>query len=94
MLRVIRFAAVAALAGFLVLSQSLGARELVAIGLVVAMVVAFFLTDWIIWAMTEPIRMVAERRKRIGMSAFVGRMVVFERVVTPVIGVDFNCFHH
>lgn len=33
-----------------------------AIGLVVAMVVAFFLTDWIIWAMTEPIRMVAERR--------------------------------
>ncbi len=33
-----------------------------AIALVVAMVVAFFLTDWIIWAMTEPIRIVAEQR--------------------------------
>lgn len=33
-----------------------------AIALVVAMAVAFFLTDWIIWAMTEPIRIVAERR--------------------------------
>ncbi|WP_292835939.1 twin-arginine translocase subunit TatC [Microbacterium sp.] len=33
-----------------------------AIALVVAMVVAFLLTDWIIWAMTEPIRIVAEQR--------------------------------
>lgn len=32
------------------------------IALVVGMVVAFFLTDWIIWAMTEPIRIVAEQR--------------------------------
>ena len=32
------------------------------IGLVVAMVVAYLLTDWIIWAMTEPIRIVAEQR--------------------------------
>ena len=30
--------------------------------LVVGMVAAYFLTDWIIWAMTEPIRIVAERR--------------------------------
>lgn len=33
-----------------------------AISLVVAMVIAFFLTDWIIWAMTEPIRIVADQR--------------------------------
>lgn len=33
-----------------------------ALALVVAMVVAFFLTDWIIWAMTEPIRIVAQQR--------------------------------
>ncbi|MEH3089380.1 MAG: twin-arginine translocase subunit TatC [Microbacterium arborescens] len=33
-----------------------------ALALVVSMVVSFFLTDWIIWAMTEPIRMVAEQR--------------------------------
>ncbi|OJV83857.1 twin-arginine translocase subunit TatC [Microbacterium sp. 70-16] len=33
-----------------------------AIALVVGMVVAYFLTDWIIAAMTEPIRIVAERR--------------------------------
>lgn len=32
------------------------------IALVVGMVVAFFLTDWIIWAMTEPIRVVATNR--------------------------------
>ena len=32
------------------------------ITLVVSMVVSFFLTDWIIWAMTEPIRVVAEQR--------------------------------
>ena len=32
------------------------------VGLVVGMVVAYFLTDWIIWAMTEPIRIVAEQR--------------------------------
>lgn len=32
------------------------------IALVLGMVVAYFLTDWIIWAMTEPIRIVAERR--------------------------------
>ena len=30
--------------------------------LVVGMVAAYFLTDWIIWAMTEPIRVVAEQR--------------------------------
>lgn len=33
-----------------------------AIALGVAMVIAFFLTDWIIWAMTEPIRIVADQR--------------------------------
>lgn len=33
-----------------------------AIALVLAMVVSYFLTDWIIDAMTEPIRLVAERR--------------------------------
>ncbi|MET3467470.1 sec-independent protein translocase protein TatC [Microbacterium sp. 1262] len=33
-----------------------------ALALVVSMVVSFFLTDWIIWAMTEPIRVVAEQR--------------------------------
>lgn len=33
-----------------------------AIAFVVAMAVSFFLTDWIIDAMTEPIRLVAERR--------------------------------
>ena len=32
------------------------------IALVVGMVIAYFLTDWIIWAMTEPIRVVAEQR--------------------------------
>jgi len=32
------------------------------IALVVGMVLAFFLTDAVIWAMTEPIRLVAERR--------------------------------
>ncbi|MBT8798561.1 twin-arginine translocase subunit TatC [Microbacterium flavum] len=32
------------------------------IALVVGMVLAYLLTDWIIWAMTEPIRMVAEQR--------------------------------
>ncbi|GLJ79274.1 Sec-independent protein translocase protein TatC [Microbacterium imperiale] len=33
-----------------------------AIALVASMVASFFLTDWIIWAMTEPIRLVAEQR--------------------------------
>lgn len=33
-----------------------------AIALVIGMVASFFLTEWIIWAMTEPIRMVAEQR--------------------------------
>lgn len=32
------------------------------IALLVGMVIAYFLTDWIIWAMTEPIRVVAEQR--------------------------------
>lgn len=41
------------------------------VGLVVGMVVAYALTDWIIWAMTEPIRIVAEQR---GMAAKVGLM--------------------
>ena len=41
------------------------------IALVVGMVVAYFLTDWIIWAMTEPIRVVAEQR---GESAAVSLM--------------------
>ncbi len=33
------------------------------IGLIVAMVAGFILSDWIIWAMTEPIRIVAEQRR-------------------------------
>lgn len=41
------------------------------IALVVGMVVAYFLTDWIIWAMTEPIRVVAANRD---MSDKVGLM--------------------
>lgn len=42
------------------------------IALVVGMVVAFFLTDFVIWAMTEPIRMVAEQRDQ---GAEVGLMI-------------------
>lgn len=49
-----------------------------AIGLVLAMIVAFVLTDWIIWAMTEPIRMVAEQR---GMEDKVGLM--YQTVTGP-----------
>jgi Twin arginine targeting (Tat) protein translocase TatC len=41
------------------------------IALLVGMVLAFILTDWIIWAMTEPIRVVGEQR---GMSEKVGLM--------------------
>ncbi|MFT3798931.1 twin-arginine translocase subunit TatC [Microbacterium sp.] len=41
------------------------------IALVVGMVIAYVLTDWIIWAMTEPIRIVAEKR---GESALVSLM--------------------
>jgi sec-independent protein translocase protein TatC len=33
-----------------------------AIALVVGMVVAFFITDWVIWLITEPIRVVAEEK--------------------------------
>ncbi|WP_434811171.1 twin-arginine translocase subunit TatC [Microbacterium sp. bgisy189] len=33
-----------------------------ALALVIGMVVSFFLTDWIIWAITEPIRIVADNR--------------------------------
>ncbi len=33
-----------------------------AIALTIGMVVAYYLTDWIIWAMTEPIRVVAAQR--------------------------------
>ena len=36
------------------------------IALVVGMAVAYFLTDWIIGAMTEPIRIVAELRVAVG----------------------------
>jgi len=42
-----------------------------ALALVVGMVISFFLTDWIIWAMTEPIRVVAEQR---GEESKVGLM--------------------
>ncbi|GAA3021007.1 twin-arginine translocase subunit TatC [Microbacterium dextranolyticum] len=48
------------------------------IALVVGMVVAYFLTDWIIWAMTEPIRVVAAQR---GMEDKVGLM--YQTVTGP-----------
>jgi sec-independent protein translocase protein TatC len=31
-----------------------------ALALVVGMVVAFFITDWVIWMITEPLRVIAE----------------------------------
>jgi len=43
-----------------------------ALALVIGMIVSFFLTEWIIWAMTEPIRIVAEER---GEAAQVGLMI-------------------
>jgi sec-independent protein translocase protein TatC len=48
------------------------------IALVVGGIVAFFLTDWIIWAMTEPIRVVSEQR---GMEDKVGLM--YQTVTGP-----------
>lgn len=46
-----------------------------AIGFVVGMIAAFFITDWVIWAITEPIRVVAKER---GQDALV--MLMFDTV--------------